>query len=378
MNDYSPIRLQLDPDAGPGGRLRPPPGPGGADDARAAAAARTDVEAALGRLMGLPADGVTVLPGAPDAALEAALLTLIQPGDVVVAAVNGALSGQMADRAARAGADVIAVEHEAGEAVDLARVEAALWAQGARLCLAAHADSATGVMDDPGPLCALAREHGALPLIECSASLGVAVVDGRAWGAQVVCAGAGAGLDAPTGVAILALGAQAQAVMAARQAPPVTWTLDLARRPGAGALPPALLFALRQALVEVERPGAAARRDACGRLRDGLAAGLAALGLTAGSPAARSAPGLVIVLAPVGVNVDKARRRMQDAFGVEVGLFEGASGARGWRAGLLGAWLAPADVRLALAAFCDALDDQGVRSDLAAALGAADLVLSGH
>ena len=378
MPDPSPFSLRLSLDPGDGAARRAASAMGDADGASRATAAQAGIEAALGRLMGVSSDGVAVLQGDPDAALEAALLTLIQPGDVVVAAVNGPLSAEMAERAGRAGAEVVAVDHEAGEPVDLARVEAALWARGARLCLGAHADPFTGVFDDPAPLCALAHEHGALPLIECGASLGVVTVDALAWGAQVVCTGAAAGLGAPAGVAVLGLGPEARRAMAARRAPPVTWTLDLTRGLGAGGLPGPLRSALQAALAQVEAQGPAVLREARGRLRDGLAAGLAALGLEAATPAARRAPGLIVALAPGGVDAGRVRLRMRDAFGVEVSLFEGAAGARGWRLGLLGAELGPPDVRLALAAFADALNVEGVRGDLAAALAAAEPVLTGR
>ena len=309
-----------------------------------------------------------VVTGGPDAALETALLNLIQPGEAVVVAVNGPAGEEVAHRAARAGADVISVTHGFGDPIDPAKVEAALWARGARLFAMAHADLATGAVNDPAPLCTLAHAHATPALVDCAASLGSLPIDAEGWGADVVCGGGAQALGAPAGVSALWLAAAARTIVEARRTPPFTWSLDLARTGAASDLPYALLSAL-QAAAKADPVGdprtQAARLQG---LRRGLAAGLAILGLP--SPSFATSPGLVVALAPSGVDADQARRRMRDAFGVQVGGFVAPDGATGWRIGLARA--GAATLRVALTALADALGAQGLACDPVAALRAAD------
>jgi alanine-glyoxylate transaminase / serine-glyoxylate transaminase / serine-pyruvate transaminase len=344
------------------------------DDPAFQALAR-EVEAMLRHAFGLEGGQVFGLSGPAEAAVDAALLNLLQPGEAAVVVVDGPAGAALAERAERTGAEVIRVEHAPGAPVDLARVEAALWARGARLCIAVHADPATGVANDPAALCALAREHGALAMVEAAASLGAAASDGpvdaRRWGAEVVTAGQGVGWSAPQGVALLALGPQALGVMRRRRAPPAACALDLSRPETAlGALPGPLLCGLRAALA-----GHAAGAPRRARLQPALSAGLERLGLALRVEAGRMAPGAVGALTPPAVDAARVGRRMQAAFGVEVGLFVGPQGEAGWRFSLLGDGVGGAEVRIALVALAEALHRDGVGCDLALALQTAGALL---
>ena len=318
-------------------------------------------------------------------AVDAALVSLVQPGEPIVVAVNGPASARLASQAARIGAEVVAVEHEPGRPVDLGRLEAALWARSARVCALVHADWETGVMDDPQPACALAREHGALALVDCRATLGAAPVEAAVWGADIVCAGAGVGLGAPAGLALLGLGPQAEAALAARAAPPIVWSLDLARVGCVDDLPAPRLAGLREALAACQAGGPEPVR-ATRRLRQALCAGLQALGLVLVGPPERAAAGLAAAFAPPGVDAARVRLRMLDAYGVDVGLLGGSAAPVGWRFALRGADLAAPDIRLAVTALAEALSaevlgveapPEGRAVDLAAALVATGRALDG-
>jgi alanine-glyoxylate transaminase / serine-glyoxylate transaminase / serine-pyruvate transaminase len=332
-----------------------------------------EAETGLRRAFGLDVAQVHALPGPAEAATEVALLNLLEPGDAAVAVVTGPASSALAERAERGGAEVIRVEHDPGAPADLGRIEAALWARGARLCLAVHTDPAVeGVVLDPTPICALAREHGALPLVEAAHSLGApapgGAIDARSWGAEVVVAGAGAGWGAPEGLALLALDPLAQAALKGRRSAPITYAFDLSR-PGAAVadLPGPQLLGLRAALED--HAGSAAFRA---RLGLALAAGLEALGLQTVS----ALPGLVAALAPAAIAVEPARLRMEVAFGVEAGRRGSAVEPQGWRFSLLHPDLEGSNVRIALVAMADALGRQGWAADAATALQAAEARLA--
>src|SRR5579862_9101017 len=85
-----------------------------------------EIKAALATVMKAPGYACLPLPAPGTAGMEAAMMNLLEPGDRCVVAVNGAFGGRMADMAGRAGANVVTVDHDWGQPVEAARVEAAL------------------------------------------------------------------------------------------------------------------------------------------------------------------------------------------------------------------------------------------------------------
>src|SRR5882757_8387723 len=64
-----------------------------------------EVKAGLARLFRASDHACIPLPGPGTLGMEAAMLNLLEPGDVAVIAVNGVFGGRMADMAGRAGAE---------------------------------------------------------------------------------------------------------------------------------------------------------------------------------------------------------------------------------------------------------------------------------
>jgi alanine-glyoxylate transaminase/serine-glyoxylate transaminase/serine-pyruvate transaminase len=341
-----------------------------------------EVKAGLQRLFRAPEHACIPLPGPGTAGMEAALLNLLEPGEVAVVAVNGLFGGRMAEMAARAGAEVIRVEHDWGEPVDPARVEAALWARGAKVLAFVHAETSTGALSDPGPLCALAREHGALSVVDCVTSLGGVAVDAAGWGADVLYAGTQKCLSAPPGLAPFAFGARAQQAIAARRSAARTWLNDLSLlmsywggqggRAYHHTAPVNAVYGLHEALVALFEEGLDAAVARHLRMHEAFASGVAALGLDLHVAKPHRIPQLNAVVVPDGVDEARVRAHMLDRFGVEVGAGLGPLKGRVWRIGLMGASATPRHVRLGLAALAEALAAEGHAGSVRDALAAAD------
>ncbi len=323
---------------------------------------------ALKRLFRAPDHLCLPLPGPGTAGMEAAMLNLLEPGEVAVIAVNGVFGERMAQMAERAGAEVVRVEHAWGEPVDRARCEAALWARGAKVLGFVQAETSTGVLSDAAALCKLASEHGALSVVDCVTSLGGLAVQGGEWGADVLYSGTQKCLSAPPGLAPFALGPRARAAVQARKTPPRTWLYDLGlllsywEGAGAGAprayhhtAPVNAIYGLHEALVVLFEEGleTAWRRHL--RVHAAFAAGVEALGLAMPVATAHRLPMLNVVAAPEGVDEAAVRARMLERFGVEIGGGLGPSKGRVWRVGLMGASATPRHVLAGLAALGDAL-----------------------
>lgn len=348
-----------------------------------------ETKAALARVFRAPDHACIPLPGPGTSGMEAAIMNLLEPGEVAVIAINGLFGQRMADMAERAGAEVVRVEHPWGKPVDPAKVEAALWARGAKLLAFVHAETSTGVATDPGPLCALAREHGALTVVDCVTSLGGIPVNAAEWDADVLYSGTQKCLSAPPGLAPFAVGPRAQAAVKARKTRPRTWLYDLqllmSYWDGEGGrayhhtAPVNAVYGLHEALVALfeEGEGAAIARHLA--MHKALAAGLGALGLDLFVAKAHRLPQLNAVRIPEGVDEARVRLHMLDRFGVEIGAGLGPLKGKVWRIGLMGASATPRHVRLCLTALASALADQGRNgASVQDALSAADAVLVGR
>jgi alanine-glyoxylate transaminase/serine-glyoxylate transaminase/serine-pyruvate transaminase len=313
------------------------------------------------------------------------MMNLLEPGDRAVVAVNGAFGGRMADMAGRAGASVVTVDHDWGQPVDPARVEAALSEAPTKVLAFVHAETSTGVRSDAGPLCALAKKHGALSVVDCVTSLGGIAVDVAGWDADVVYSGAQKCLSAPPGLSPIALSKRAQAAITGRTEKPRTWLLDfnllMSYWGGEGGrtyhhtAPINALYGLHEALVALFEEGQQAAIVRHARMHRALAAGIEAAGLAFLVDEAHRLPQLNTVLVPDGVDEAAARAHVLQHWDLEIGAGLGPLKGRVWRIGLMGASASPWHVRLCLTALCEALAAQGRSVDATAALAAADRAL---
>src|SRR5690348_15647497 len=186
-----------------------------------------EIKGQLAQVMKAQGYACVPLPAPGTAGMEAALMNLLEPGERAVIAINGQFGERMADMAGRAGAEVTRVEHAWGTPVDPERVAAALKTGPAKLLAFVHAETSTGAMSDAKPLCALAREAGALTVVDCVTSLGGVEVDAAGWGADVIYSGSQKCLSAPPGLSPLAVSSRAQAAMGERKEKARTWLLDM-------------------------------------------------------------------------------------------------------------------------------------------------------
>ena len=288
-----------------------------------------EIKAALQRLFNAPEHACVPLPAPGTAGMEAAMMNLLEPGDRAVIAVNGAFGGRMADMAARAGASVVTVEYEWGQPVDPKKLEPALAEARTKVLAFVHAETSTGARSDPAPLCALARKHGALTVVDCVTSLGGIAVDVAGWDADVVYSGTQKCLSAPPGLAPIALSKQAQAAISGRKEKVRNWLLDfnllMSYWGGEGGrtyhhtAPINALYGLHEALVALFEEGQQAAIVRHARMHEAFAAGLEAVGLQILGDPAHRLPQLNAVVVPDGVEEAAVRARVLQTWDLEIG-----------------------------------------------------------
>ena len=313
-------------------------------------------------------NALTVPISAPGSAgMEAAFVNLVEPGDTVVVCQNGVFGGRMRENVVRIGATPVMVNDDFGTPVDLDKVEAALKANpGAKALAFVHAETSTGVESDAEALCRLARDHGALSIVDAVTSLGGIPLRTDAWGADAVYSGSQKCLSAPPGLSPLSFSEKAVATLKARKTPVQSWFLDLSLVmgywQGSGArayhhtAPINMLYALHEALLILQQEGldAAFARHRENHLR--LKAGLEAIGLELLVAEKSRLPQLNAVKVPDGVDEAVVRKRLLNDFGIEIGAGLGELAGRIWRIGLMGAGSTPQSVDRVLEALAICLD----------------------
>ena len=295
------------------------------------------------------------------AGMEAAFVNTVEPGDVVVVAVNGLFGERMVDVAGRHGAEVVRVEHEWGQPVDVDRVVSAH--PSPKIIAAVHAETSTGVRSD---IAALGAAKGdALLLVDAVTSIGGIELRADDWGIDVGYAGTQKCLGVAPGLAPFTINDRA---FARRVEKPSSWYLDLGllggyvgETTGAGkrtyhhTAPTAMVVSLHAGLRRIADEGLEKvwdRHAEAGRL---LQDGLEEMGLTLFAQEGSRLPELTTVRVPDGVDSAAVRGYLLERHNLEIGAGAGAFASSVWRIGLMGHNARPDRVALILAALKDAL-----------------------
>jgi (S)-ureidoglycine---glyoxylate transaminase len=286
--------------------------------------------------------------GSSRSGLEAALASLIEPGDRVVVGNFGRFGDLFCEIARRYGAEVDDVRVAWGTIVEpdqiVARLRAFSHTTPAKLVAIVHADTSTGVVQPLAEIGAACREHDALLVVDAVLSLGGCQVETDAWNVDVSVSGLQKCLGGPSGMAPLTYNERAEATMHARRAAPATNYLDLLQlqaywgpdRLNHHTAPTSMVYALREALRIVDEEGLDARWERHRRANAALLAGLEAMGLSLFGDCRHKAPMITLVNVPPGVDEAVVRRQLLDEHGIEIMAAFGELSGKVWRIGLMG------------------------------------------
>lgn len=280
--------------------------------------------------------------GTGSAGMEAALVNLLEPGDVAVVGIAGLFGERMAEVARRAGAEVREARADWGSPVDAEAVAALL--DGAKVLAFVHAETSTGMRQPVEPLAALGREAGALVVVDAVTSLAGIPVHTDAWGIDVCYAGTQKCLSVPPGLAPITFSDRAVESVLARRTPVRSWYLDLSLltrywgrdRTYHHTAPVSMLYGLHEGLRLVLEEGLEARWARHERLGGVLSEALAGLGFAQCARDGYRLPQLQAVRPPAGRDADAMRRALLERFDVEIGGGLGPLAGKAWRIGLMG------------------------------------------
>src|SRR5688572_28059551 len=158
-----------------------------------------------------------LIDGTARSAIEAALASLIEPGDRVLVPVFGRFGHLKVEIAQRYGAEVKAVEIEWGTVFTPERLEQEIKAFRPKLVAVSHGDTSTTMAQPLAELGKLCRAHDALLYVDATATLGGMDLAADAWQLDVVSAGLQKCLAGPSGSAPLTLNERAEKVIVRRR-----------------------------------------------------------------------------------------------------------------------------------------------------------------
>jgi alanine-glyoxylate transaminase/serine-glyoxylate transaminase/serine-pyruvate transaminase len=333
---------------------------------------------------------LTLPVSAPGSAgMECCFVNLVSPGDKVIVAQNGVFGGRMKENVERCGATAIMVQDDWGKPVDPQKMADALKANPDATALAfVHAETSTGARSDAAALCALAREHDCLSIVDAVTSLGGIELDVDGWAADAVYSGTQKCLSCVPGISPVTFSERAQAVIKSRTQRVQSWFLDMelvmgywgqaTQRAYHHTAPVNALYALHEALIILEEEGLENAWARHRRHHAALAAGLEALGLEFVVDAGYRLPQLNCVRFHDGIDEAAVRRQLLTNHNLEIGAGLGPLAGKVWRIGLMGYSASETNVRTCLGALDETLRGQGINIDAGAAVAAAESVYAGQ
>jgi alanine-glyoxylate transaminase / serine-glyoxylate transaminase / serine-pyruvate transaminase len=338
-----------------------------------------DVRLSLRRLFKADEQALTIATsGTGTSAMEAAVANVVSEGTRAIVVVSGYFGERLVQIMERYGAIVRRIDVEWGRAVDPSLLRGELKKAGAEVVGVVHAETSTGVINPVKELAAIAREYGALTIVDMVTSLGGHPVDLAGWGVDIAYSCSQKCIGAPSGMSPVAYSGAARAKMVKCR----SFYLDLKLledywqgRKYHHTLSTTLIYALREALLMAEEEGLEARYARHERHHRALVAGIEGMGLSLLPPAGERLWTLNTVRVPAGVDELGVRKTLLGTFNLEVGAGLGPLAGKIWRVGLMGASSTPQTLLQFLAALEAALSTQGHRVPPGAGVAAAEAEL---
>ncbi|WP_165067944.1 pyridoxal-phosphate-dependent aminotransferase family protein [Marisediminicola senii] len=335
-----------------------------------------------------------LVDGTSRAGIEAALVSLIEPGDRVLVPIFGRFGHLLREIAERCGAEVHVIEVEWGTVFTVEQIKQAITDVRPKLLAVVHGDTSTTLAQPLEELGNLCHRHGVLFYTDVTASLAGNEFHMDAWELDATTAGLQKCLAGPSGSAPISLSPRAVEVINRRKSIEAgirsegdtvsasrirSNYFDLAmimdywgeKRLNHHTEATTMLYGSRECarlLVDEGMENAVERHRLHGAA---MAAGLTGLGLTLFGDQNHRMNNVVGIEIPDGIDGDKARAAMLTDYGIEIGTSFGPLHGRIWRIGTMGYNARKDTVLTTLAVLEQVLRTGGVRVTGGGGVGAA-------
>jgi serine---pyruvate transaminase len=318
---------------------------------------------------------VLLFGGSGSGAMESGAANLLSPGDRVLVVSAGYFGERWVAIAKAYGAEVDHLRYAWGEIPSADDVAARLREREAAILFFTHSETSTGVVIDPQPFAAAARDAGALSAVDAVSSLGAVPFETDAWGIDVVASGAQKALMTPPGLSMVSASEAAWARAAEATSPRYYWDWERTRKGqatlDAPVTPPVSLVAgLNVALGMLLEEGLEGAFDRHRRLGRACREGVKAMGLELSSPDDDSSAVVTAVRGPEGIDSGELVLLLRDRHGVTLAPGQGELKGKIFRIGHIG-YYDVFDITTALAAVELALVELGAEIERGVAVSRA-------
>jgi alanine-glyoxylate transaminase/serine-glyoxylate transaminase/serine-pyruvate transaminase len=321
---------------------------------------------------------VIAMPGSGRTALEAAAISVVEPGDRVVVVTTGVFGGLMR-----------------GQPLDLAKLEKDIERVKPKAVSMVHNETSTGTTYPAAEVARIVKRHGALFMLDTVSSLAGIDVRTDEWGIDLNMTGSQKCLAAPLGMAIVSVSPAAWEAMERRKHKASSWAYDLLRwkenwipasrgghipdgtpRRQPVSIPTHLTQALGVAsrlILEEGLPHRFRRHAVAGKA---FRAGIDAMRLQMFPDASLLSNTVSCFRAPAGVDPAAVVTHMRDRYGILIGTGLDKIRTGTLRVGHMGITSSPMYVLPTLSAIEMTLRELGYRSEAGAGVSAAQAVFA--
>jgi (S)-ureidoglycine-glyoxylate aminotransferase len=336
-----------------------------------------------------------LVDGTARAGIEAALVSMTQPGDKTLVLDFGRFGGLLTEILERIGADIEIVSAPWGETVPLETIKAAIERVQPRIVATVHGDTSTTMAQPLEGIGELCRAAGAYSYVDATATLGGSAINADKLGIDVVTGGLQKCLGGPSGSAPITISDRAaELIFSRRHVEKGIARADLASGPGRRigsnyfdlamimdywsekrlnhhTEATTMLYGARECARIVLEEGLDARfaRHACAGAA--VTTGLRAMGLKVFGDDRFRMTNVTGVWIPEGVESERVRTRMREDFEIEIGTSFGPLQGKIWRIGAMGYNAMKHKVLITLGALEACLRAEGYKAPPGAAVDAA-------
>ena len=301
-----------------------------------------------------------LIDGTARAAIEAMLVSMVEPGDRVLVPIFGRFGHLLCEIGRRCGADVRSIEAPWGTVFDAATVETAIIEHEPKILAVVQGDTSTTMAQPLAELGAICRRHDVILYVDATASVAGMPLPVDEWQIDAVSVGLQKCLSGPPGVAPVTFNERVEKIVLARKhieqgiRPDgfkdasgriissnyfdLTMLMDYwsESRLNHHTEATTMLYAARECARLVLKEGLPARFVRHRLASAALVAGLSAMGMKVFGDQSHKMPSVTGVEVPEGVVGDDVRSMMLKRFGIEIGTSFGPLHGKIWRIGTMG------------------------------------------